>query len=405
MAGALDGIRILDLSRILAGPVCTQMLGDLGADVIKIEKPGAGDDTRGWGPPYLTDGEGHATTESAYYLCANRNKRSAAIDIASPEGQDLIHRLLQKSDILIENFRTGGLEKYGLDFAAVHKRHPRIIYASITGFGQTGPLAAEPGYDLMAQAMAGLMAVTGEPDGQPMKAGVALSDVMTGLYAAVGILAALHKRQETARGQLVDVSLMDCTLAGLVNLAQYYLTSGKPASRTGNAHASIVPYQAFAAADGWLVVAVGNDSQFARFAALVGHAEWAKDPRFAANAARVVNRDIIIPLIADEMKKQPVARWLAALKKIDVPSGPVNRIDQVFAMEQIRARGMDIAMDHPLSAKPIRLVGSPLKLSETAVAYRHAPPVCGQHTNEILQELLTVSERELEDLRARRVIS
>ena len=405
MAGALDGIRVLDLSRILAGPVCTQILGDLGADVIKIEKPGAGDDTRTWGPPYLTDENGHATTESAYYLCANRNKRSAAIDMAAPEGQALIHRLLEKSDILIENFKTGGLEKYGLDFAQVHKRHPRIIYASITGFGQTGPLASEPGYDLMAQAMAGLMAVTGEPDGQPMKAGVALSDVMTGLYATVGILAALHKRKETGKGQQVDVSLVDCTLAGLVNLAQYYLTSGKPAARTGNAHSSIVPYQAFEAADGWLVVAVGNDSQFTRFAAMLGHAEWAKDPRFAANAARVVNRDVIVPLVAAAMKKQPVAHWLDALKKIDVAGGPVNRIDQVFAMEQIQARGMDVTMDHPLSAEPVRLVGSPLKLSENAPSYRHAPPVCGEHTNEILQKILSLPERELEDLRARRVIS
>ncbi len=405
MAGALDGIRVLDLSRILAGPVCTQILGDLGADVIKIEKLGAGDDTRAWGPPYLTDDNGKNTTESAYYLSANRNKRSVAIDIATLDGQKLIHQLLEKSDVLIENFKTGGLEKYGLDFAAVHKRHPHIIYASITGFGQTGPLASEPGYDLMAQAMAGLMAVTGEPDGQPMKAGVALSDVMTGLYAAVGILAALNKRRETGRGQQVDVSLVDCTLAGLVNLAQYYRPSGKPAPRTGNAHSAIVPYQAFEASDGWLVVAVGNDAQFARFAALLGHAEWAKDSRFAANASRVVNRNVIVPLIADEMKKQPAAHWLAALKKIDVPGGPVNRIDQVFAMEQIQARGMDVTMNHPLTEKPVHLVGSPLKLSETEVSYRHAPPVCGAHTDEILRGILTLPEHELKDLRAKRVIS
>jgi crotonobetainyl-CoA:carnitine CoA-transferase CaiB-like acyl-CoA transferase len=405
VTGALTGIRVLDLSRVLAGPVCTQILGDLGADVIKIEKPGAGDDTRKWGPPYLKDKNGNDTAESAYYLSANRNKRSAAIDIATPEGQELIHRLLERSDILIENFRTGGLKKYGLDFASVHERHPHIIYASITGFGQTGPLASEPGYDLMAQAMAGLMAVTGEPDGQPMKAGVALSDVMTGLYAAIGILAALHKRRETGRGQQVDVSLVDCTLASLTNLAQYYLTAGKPAPRTGNAHSAIVPYQAFEASDGWMVVAVGNDAQFTRFAKLMGHSEWANDVRFATNPARVHNRDELVPLIAAAMKKQTRQYWLAALEEIDVPGGPVNRIDDVFAMEQVRTRGMEIEMNHPLHPKPVHLVGSPLKLSQTAVSYRNAPPVCGQHTAEILREMLSLPATEIAALQARKVVS
>ena len=282
--GALDGIRVLDLSRVLAGPFCTQILGDLGADIIKIEKPGAGDDTRAWGPPFLKNDAGNDTSESAYYLSANRNKRSAAIDIATKEGQALIDRLLAKCDVLVENFKVGGLEKYGLSFAQVHARHPHIIYASITGFGQTGPRRHDAGYDLMAQAWAGLMAITGEPDGAPMKVGVALSDIMTGLYAATGILAALHKRKETGRGQQVDVALADCTLASLSNVAQYYLTSGAPAARQGNAHASIVPYQAFEASDGWLVVAVGNDAQFRRFANLLGETGWADDPAFATNS-------------------------------------------------------------------------------------------------------------------------
>ncbi len=405
MTGPLADIRIVDLSRVLAGPLCTQLLGDLGADVIKIEKPGAGDDTRAWGPPYLKDNAGNDTTESAYYLSANRNKRSVAIDIASAGGQELIHKLLEKSDVLIENFKTGGLTKYGLDFKSVHKRHPHIVYASITGFGQTGPLAGEAGYDLMAQAMGGLMAVTGEPDGSPMKAGVALSDVMTGLYAAIGILSALHKRRETGRGQQVDIALVDCTLAGLVNLAQYYLTSDSVAPRTGNAHASIIPYQAFEAADGWLVVAVGNDLQFARFAELLGKSAWSKDPRFATNAARVINRDVLIPLIAREMKEKSVAHWLATLRAIGVPVGPVNRIDQVFAMDQIQARDMKVEINHPLVTNPIELVGNPLKLSETAVSYRQPPPVCGQHTDQVLQQLLGMDINQINELRTRSVVA
>ncbi|HTK84338.1 MAG TPA: CaiB/BaiF CoA-transferase family protein [Patescibacteria group bacterium] len=405
MTGPLSDIRIVDLSRVLAGPFCTQILGDLGADIIKIEKPGAGDDTRKWGPPYLKDKDGKDTSESAYYLSANRNKRSAAIDIATPEGRELIHRLLEKSDILIENFKTGGLKKYSLDFSYVHKKHPHIIYASITGFGQTGPLSAEPGYDLMAQAMAGMMAVTGEPAGEPMKIGVALSDIMTGLYAAIGILSALHKRRETGRGQQIDVALVDCTLASLTNLAQYYLTSGKVAARFGNSHSTIVPYQAFEAADGWMVVAVGNDSQFARFAKLLGHEEWAKDPRFATNPARVIHRDVLLPLIAVAIKNRTRNEWLEGLEAIDVPGGPVNRIDEVFAMEQIQARNMRIEMGHALASDPVPLIGSPLKLSETGVSYRQAPPVCGQNTDQVLRQLLELDTNRINELRARGVVA
>lgn len=405
MTGPLSDIRIVDLSRVLAGPFCTQILGDLGADIIKIEKPGAGDDTRKWGPPYLKDDDGKDTSESAYYLSANRNKRSAAIDIATAEGQELIHGLLEKSDVLIENFKTGGLKKYGLDFDSVHKRHPHIIYASITGFGQSGPLASEPGYDLMAQAMAGMMAVTGEPDGAPMKIGVALSDIMTGLYAAIGILSAMHNRREIGKGQQIDVALVDCTLASLTNLAQYYLTSGKVAPRHGNAHSTIVPYQAFEAADGWMVVAVGNDAQFVRFAKLLGHEEWTKDVRFSTNPARVIHRDELLPQIATAMKDRTRKEWLDALEAIDVPGGPVNRIDEVFAMEQIQVRDMRIEMNHSLTSDPVPLIGSPLKLSETAVAYREAPPVCGQHTEQILQQLLGLDFNRINELRARKVIA
>lgn len=404
MSGPLHGIRVLDLSRVLAGPSCTQMLGDLGADIIKIEKPGEGDDTRKWGPPYLKDADGADTTESAYYLSCNRNKRSVAIDITKPEGQALIHQLIEHCDIMIENFKTGGLKKYGLDYDSVKERHPRIIYASITGFGQTGPLAHEPGYDLMAQAMGGLMAITGEPDGAPMKVGVALSDVMTGLHAAIGILAALHKRKETGSGEHIDVALLDCTLASLTNLAQFYLTSGKTAKRWGNAHSTIVPYQAFEAADGWIVIAVGNDSQFARFAKLLGHGEWAESETFALNRNRVKNRDELISLIIPRIKEQPSAYWVEKLEDIDIPVGPVQSIDQAFAMEQVQARGMDIEMTHPLSPAPVRLVGSPFKLTENPVDYRLPPPVCGADTESVLNELLRLGTEDLHKLKKQNII-
>ena len=398
MTGTLSGLRVVDLSRILAGPACTQILGDLGADIIKIERPGDGDDTRKWGPPYLKDAAGQDTTESAYYLSCNRNKRSVAIDITQAEGQALIHALLEKSDILIENFKVGGLKKYGLDYESVKARHPHIIYASITGFGQTGPLASEPGYDIMTQAIGGLMAATGEVDGAPMKVGVALSDVMTGLYTAIGILAALHKRSETGAGDHVDVALLDCTMASMTNLAQYFLTSGTPAPRQGNAHSTIVPYQAFEAADGWVIVAVGNDTQFARFAKLLGHAEWSSGEKFALNRNRVLHRDVLVPLIVALMKQQTVAHWVTALQDIDVPAGPVNRMDQVFAMEQAQARGMEIEMQHAATPAPIHLVGSPLKFNESPVEYRLPPPLCGADTMAVLQELLGKNNDDIQTL-------
>jgi crotonobetainyl-CoA:carnitine CoA-transferase CaiB-like acyl-CoA transferase len=388
--GALTGIRVLDLSRILAGPLCTQILGDLGADVVKIEKPGEGDDTRKWGPPFLKDADGNDTSESAYYLSVNRNKRSLALDIATPEGQRLIHALLGKADVLIQNFKVGGLEKYGLGYEQLRERYPGLVYCAITGFGRNGPLAGEPGYDFLAQAMGGLMAATGTAEGEPMKAGVALSDVMTGLYAAIGILAALHRRGETGEGQLVDVSLLDSTVAGMVNLAQYYLTSGKIAPRLGNAHSTIVPYQVFATADGHVILAVGNDGQFRRFCAFIGRADWAADEKYATNPARVRNRAELVPMIEAVVKTQPTAYWVENMRDCDVPAGPVNTMDQVFAMEQVAARGMKVPLAHPLSPEPLHVVGSPLKLSATPVEYRSAPPVNGQHTEEILQDWLGI---------------
>lgn len=404
MKKSLADIRVLDLSRVLAGPFCTQILGDLGAEILKIEKPGSGDDTRSWGPPFLKDKNGEDSTESAYYLSTNRNKKSLAIDIKTKQGQEILHKLLEHTDILIENFKTGGLEKYGLGYTQLRKKHPRLVYCSITGFGQTGPLAAEPGYDFIAQGMAGLMAITGEPDGAPMKAGVALSDIITGLNAAIGILAALHNRQETGEGQHVDVALLDCTLAALTNLAQYYLTSGQVAPRFGNAHSTIVPYQTFAAKDGHIIIAVGNDEQFKRLCTVLGQPAWAKDQRFEHNSARVFNRDALVPLLEAAIATRPLQYWLEAFMKADVPAGPVNSIDKVFAMDQIQARQMQIAMKHPLAPTPISLIGSPLKLSETPASYDNPPPFLGQHTQEILEKLLGLSADEVEKLERSGVI-
>lgn len=401
---ALGDLRVLDLTRVLAGPYCTQMLGDLGAEIIKIEKPGAGDDTRAWGPPYLKDASGNDTSESAYYLSVNRNKKSVAIDIATPRGRELLHGLIARSDVLIQNFKTGGLEKYGLEYEQLRERYPRLVYCTITGYGRTGPMADEPGYDFLAQGAAGLMAHTGEPGGEPMKAGVALSDIITGLHAATGILAALHARASTGRGQFVDVALTDCTLAAMTNLAQYYLTAGRPAPRLGNAHSTIVPYQVFETADAHIILAVGNDAQFARFAALAGRPDWANDPRFARNKDRVLNRDILVPQIAGALKTRSAAQWLAMLDEQNVPAGPIHTMDKVFAHPQFLARGMKIEMAHPLSPDPVALTGSPLNLSETPVSYERAPPVCGADTVETLKNLLDLSAAAIEELKKDNVI-
>ncbi|MEZ5918361.1 MAG: CaiB/BaiF CoA-transferase family protein [Alphaproteobacteria bacterium] len=403
-AKALDDIRVLDLSRVLAGPFCTQMLGDMGAEIIKIEKPGAGDDTRYWGPPFLKDANGVDTSESAYYLSVGRNKKSVAIDIKTGEGQALIRDLLKECDVLIHNFKVGGLEKYGLGYDQLKNEYPALIYCAISGFGQTGPLAPEPGYDFLAQGMAGLMACTGEPDGEPMKVGVALSDVMTGLNAATGILAALHSRSRTGRGQMIDIALTDCTLAALTNIAQYYLTSGICAPRLGNAHSTIVPYQAFKARDGHIILAIGNDSQFRRFCDFAGKPEWSADPRFLTNTARLTHRETLCPMIAALIAGQTGAYWIEGLRAADVPCGPVNRMDQVFETEQIQARDMEIFMDHKLAPEPIALVGSPLKFSDTPVSYDIAPPVAGEHTAAVLKVLLNLSDEEITALEQQGII-
>ncbi len=405
MSGALSGIRILDLTRVLAGPLCTQILGDLGADIIKVEKPGAGDDTRAWGPPFLKGKDGQDTGESAYYLSANRNKRSASIDIATKDGQALIHALLEQSDVLIENFKVGSLEKYGLGYEDLRIKYPRLIYCSITGFGQTGPLSSEPGYDFIVQAMGGLMASTGPKDGEPTKAGVALSDVMTGLYAAIGILSALHHRDKTGAGQMVDLALLDVTLAGMTNLAQHYLTSGKIVPRMGNAHSTIVPYQAFATVDGHVVIAVGNDTQFKRLCTVLSKPEWASDPRFTTNSARVRHRADLAPLLAALIATRDTAYWVKAFQDADVPVGPVNTMDQVFAMDQIKAREMDITLPHPLSADPVHMVGSPLKLSATRVSYRTAPPYAGKDTDDVLKNVLGLDQKAIAALRDKGTIA
>lgn len=396
---ALDGIRILDLSRVLAGPSCTQVLGDLGADVIKVEKPGAGDDTRKWGPPFLKDGDGRDTTESGYYLAANRNKRSIAIDISKPEGQALVRRLAGRCDVLVENYKVGDLARYGLDWQQLRGEAPGLVYCSITGFGHTGPYAKRVGYDFLAQGMGGLMSLTGEPDGEPVKVGIANADLVTGMYAAVAILAALRHRDRTGEGQWIDLSLLDCQVAWLANEGENHLVSGMAPKRRGNAHANIVPYQVFAAADGHMILAVGNDGQFAKFCAVAGARALATDDRFHTNAARVANRNALIPELARMIAAQPRAWWLERLEAAGVPAGPVNTLPEAFADPQVQARGMQVALPHPATDTPVPLIASPLRLSATPPTYRHAPPTLGQHTDEVLAETLDLDATEIARLR------
>lgn len=401
---ALSNLRIVDMTRVLAGPYCTQMLGDMGADVIKVEQPGKGDDTRKWGPPFEKDQDGKNTRESAYYLSANRNKRSIAVDISDEKGQDIIHALLEKSDVLIENFKVGGLAKYGLSYDDIKGRHPHIIFVSITGFGQTGPLANEPGYDFLAQGLSGIMSCTGNPGEVPMKVGVALSDVMTGLNAAVAILAAVNARNTSGKGQHIDLSLLDCSVASMVNLAQYYLTSGDVAPRLGNAHSTIVPYEAFASADGHIILAVGNDTQFADFCRVIQSEELSNDERFSTNPARVQNRETLIPIIANIIAAQPTDYWTRVLPDNNIPCSPVNKMDQVFEMDQIQAREMHIHMHHSASQKDVSLVGSPIKMSDTPVQYKFSPPACGEHSGEILKEFLNMSETDINALAEKGIV-
>ncbi len=388
-AGPLAGLRVLDLTRILAGPTCTQLLGDYGADVIKVEKPGAGDDTRGWGPPYVQGKDGQATRESAYYLSSNRNKRSIAVDIATPQGADVIRKLAAKCDILVENFKVGGLAKYGLDYAAMQAIKPGLIYCSVTGFGQTGPNASRPGYDLMAQGYGGMMSLTGEPDGEPMKVAVGVADIMCGMYASTAILAALRHRDLTGEGQHIDVALVDTQVAWLVNEGVNYLISGEVPKRRGNQHANIVPYQVFEASDGFVIVAVGNDAQFARFCGMLGHAELAENTNYQTNEARIKNREALIAKLVEIIRGFSKTAVLDGLKAVSVPCGAIQNLDEVFASDQVIARDMKITMEHPLSASgTIDLIGNPVKFSTTPVEYRLAPPACGADTNEILRDWL-----------------
>ena len=396
----LSGVRILDLSRILAGPTCTQLLGDLGADVIKVERPKAGDDTRKWGPPYVQDAEGNNSTESAYYLCANRNKRSIEIDIARPEGQALVRRLLGECDILVENYKVGGLAKYGLSYEDLKKDFPGLIYCSITGFGQDGPYANRGGYDYLAQGMGGIMSVTGPADGLPMKVGVAVADVMCGMYASSSILAALRHKERTGQGQQIDCCLLDTQIAWLVNQATNYLVSGKSPARQGNEHPNIVPYRTFEVSDGHIILAVGNDGQFRRWCDFAGLPELADDPSFSTNEARVKNRLALHEIMEPVLAGKSMQEWLSGLEENGVPCGPVNTIEQVFQDPQVAHRGMRIEMDHPLAGDgKVPLVGNPVKFSETPVQYRNAPPTLGQHTDEILKEVLGSNEAEIARLR------
>jgi len=388
--GALQGLKVLDLSRVLAGPWAGQLLGDLGADVVKVERPGAGDDTRVWGPPWVA-AKDTDERQAAYFQCANRNKRSVAIDLATPEGQAQVRALAAQADVVLENFKVGGLKGYGLDYESLKAVNPKIVYCSITGFGQTGPYAPRAGYDFLIQGMGGLMSLTGRPEGEdgagPQKVGVALVDIMTGLYATIAVLAALSHRDRTGEGQHIDLALLDVQVAALANQAANYLSSGVAPKRLGNAHPNIVPYQDFPTADGDMILAIGNDGQFARFCAIAGKPEWATDERFASNPARVANRAVLIPLMRQTTVMKTTTEWIAALEAEAVPCGPINRLDQVFADPQVQARGLKIDMQHPTFGS-VPLVANPIRLSATPVQYRVAPPTLGEHTAEVLADWL-----------------
>ncbi len=392
----LNGIHVLDLSRVLAGPYCTMVLGDLGADVIKIESP-EGDETHGWGPPFVGG-------ESAYYLCVNRNKRGMVVNFKTDEGRAIIRELAKQSDVLVKNFRPGTLSRLSLDFESVSAINPKLIYCSITGFGHTGPLRDKPGYDFMIQAMGGIMSVTGEPDGEPMKVGVAAADLFAGQNAVIAILAALQARAQTGKGQHLDISLFDSQLGWLANVASNYLISGDPPKRYGNAHANIVPYQSFQASDAWFVIAVGNDKQFTRLCDVIGHAELAHDSRFTKNAGRVENRDVLIALLRPTFITRSTSEWLSALEAVGIPCGPINTLDRVFAMPQVEARDMLIHKGHS-EIGDLKLVGSPLKFSETPVDYKLPPPRLGEHTTEILETLLGYPADRIQELRNNKVVS
>ncbi len=397
--GPLDGVKVFDLTRVLAGPTCAQMLGDLGADVIKVEKPGSGDDTRGFAPPFMP-----GTRESAYFVGVNRNKRSVTLDIAQPEGQALALRLVERCDILVENFKVGALARYGLGYEQLHARFPRLVYCSITGFGQTGPYAPRPGYDSLVQAMGGVMSLTGEPDGLPHKVGVPVADLFAGLYGCIGVLAALRHRDATGQGQQVDIGMLDTHVAWLANQGMNYLATGENPARLGNQHPNIVPYQVFQTADGHMVLSVGNDPTFKRFCDAVGLGHLLDDPRFATNAARVGNRQLVTDTLALTLRMHPTAWWVQRLEALKVGCGPINTLAEVFADPQVQARGAVVRMDHAAAPGGVDVIANPVRLSETPVSYRVPPPTLGEHTDRVLAGELGLSPEALNELRGKAVI-
>lgn len=407
MSGALSHIRVLDLSRILAGPWASQILADLGADVIKVEKPGTGDDTRAWGPPFLKSAQGDDSAVASYFLCANRNKRSITVDMALAEGQRLLRNLAAECDVVIENFKKDGLVRYGLDYASLKQVNPHLVYCSITGFGQDGPYAARAGYDFLIQGLGGLMSITGRPDGDPgggpMKVGVALTDILTGLYAANAIQAALAWRERSGEGQYIDLALLDVQVACLANQAMNYLTSGRSPQRLGNAHPNIVPYQDFPTDDGYMILTIGNDAQFARFCEVAGHPELAADVRFATNKARVQHRATLVPLLNKITITRTTAEWIADLGKVGVPCGPINTLAEVFADEHVRHRQLEVEMQHPVLGR-VPQVASPIRLSATPIDYRNAPPMLGEHTDAVLSEVLGLSTDTIARLREQKIL-
>ncbi len=403
--GPLDGLKVFDLTRVLAGPHCTQLLGDLGAEVIKVERPGSGDDTRGFAPPFLRDDTGEDTGESAYFAGANRNKRSITLNLSLPEGQELARRLIGECDILVENFKVGTLKRYGLAWEQIRDAHPRLVYCSITGFGQTGPYAERPGYDSLVQAMGGVMSLTGEPDGEPMKVGVPIADLMAGMYAAVAILAAVRHQERTGEGQYIDIGMLDVHVGWLANQGMNYLATGENPPRLGNQHPNIVPYQVMPTADGHIVLSIGNDATFARFCELAGCEHLLEDERFKTNAARVRNRKLVTETLNEITRRHPSRYWLENLEKRNIGCGPINTLKEVFEDPHVQARDMVLEMEHPATGKaPVRLIANPIRLSETPVTYRHAPPTLGQHTDEVLAELLGLDAQEIAGLRERGVV-
>ncbi|BFG72935.1 CaiB/BaiF CoA-transferase family protein [Paraburkholderia terrae] len=405
--GALSHIRVLDLTRVLAGPWCAQTLADFGADVIKVERPGAGDDTRHWGPPYLKTPEGADTREAAYYLAANRNKRSVTVDIATPEGQQIVRELAAQSDVVLENYKVGQLKKYGLDYESLKAVKPDIVYCSVTGFGQTGPYAQRAGYDFIVQGIGGFMSITGERDGQPgggpQKAGVAIADLMTGMYSSVAVLTALAHRDRTGEGQYIDMALLDVQVAMLANMNSNFLASGKPPARWGNAHPNIVPYQTFQTSDSWIIVAVGNDGQFRKFVEAGKRADLADDDRFATNPERVRNRETLVPILAEMVRTRSKHEWIDALEAAGVPCGPINDLEEVFENEQVVARGMEVQLPHP-SGGTVKLVRNPIRMSATPPEAQAHPPTLGEHTEAVLRDVLGYDDVRIGALRGRSVI-